>query len=283
MSNQIDSAVETEETTDVTTTDVDEEVVIAEDDGLEVDEDFTDTDSEETDEDGESAPEDEKTEEKDSKKDKPKQSKEKNREFAEKRRAEKATREETELKVLKEFVGKNPFTNTPIETLRDVKVYKTMKQIEKNGGDPVQDYHKYAGLEEQQAIDNEKTRTENIKKDVEDFRSAFPDVNLNNLNKDKDFVKFSNKFIGKVPLKDIYEAYNGVRGSLKASAEETAKKEIARKIAKDNSSAGNLATAGDAGAPKYSLEQIGKMSQSEIDKNWKDVEASYNYWQTHKK
>ena len=165
MSNQIDSAVETEETTDVTTTDVDEEVVIAEDDGLEVDEDFTDTDSEETDEDGESAPEDEKTEEKDSKKDKPKQSKEKNREFAEKRRAEKATREETELKVLKEFVGKNPFTNTPIETLRDVKVYKTMKQIEKNGGDPVQDYHKYAGLEEQQAIDNEKTRTENIKKE----------------------------------------------------------------------------------------------------------------------
>ena len=283
MSNQIDSAVETEETTDVTTTDVDEEVVIAEDDGLEVDEDFTDTDSEETDEDGESAPEDEKTEEKDSKKDKPKQSKEKNREFAEKRRAEKATREETELKVLKEFVGKNPFTNTPIETLRDVKVYKTMKQIEKNGGDPVQDYHKYAGLEEQQAIDSEKTRTENIKKDVEDFRSAFPDVNLNDLNKDKDFVKFSNKFIGKVPLKDIYEAYNGVRGSLKASAEETAKKEIARKIAKDNSSAGNLATAGDAGAPKYSLEQIGKMSQSEIDKNWKDVEASYNYWQTHKK
>lgn len=283
MDNQIDSAVETEETTDVTTTDVDEEVVIAEDDEQEVDEEFTDTDSEETDDDGESAPEDEKTDDKDGKKDKPKQSKEKNREFAEKRRAEKATREETELKVLKEYVGKNPYTGDPIETLRDVKVYKTMKQIEKNGGDPVQDYHKYAGLEEQKAIDNEKTRTENIKKDVEDFRSAFPDVNLNDLNKDKDFVKFSNKFIGKVPLKDIYEAYNGVRGSLKASAEETAKKEIAKKIAKDNSSAGNLATAGDAGAPKYSLEQIGKMSQSEIDKNWKDVEASYNYWQTHKK
>ncbi|MBO5068136.1 MAG: hypothetical protein J6C62_07030, partial [Clostridia bacterium] len=202
---------------------------------------------------------------------------------ADKRRAEKAQREETELKVLKEFVGKNPFTNTPIETLRDVKVYKTMKQIEKNGGDPIQDYHKYAGLEEQQAIDSEKTRTENIKKDVEDFRSAYPDVNLNDLNKDKEFVKFSNKLIGKVPLKDVYEAYNSVKSSLKASAEETAKKEIARKIAKDNTSAGNLATAGDAGAPKYSLEQIGKMSKSEIDKNWKDVEASYNYWQTHKK
>lgn len=283
MDNQIDSAVETEETTDVTTTDVDEEVVIAEDDEQEVEQEFTDTDSEDTDDDGESESEEEKTEEKDSKKDKPKQSKEKNKEFADKRRAEKAQREETELKVLKEFVGKNPFTNMPIETLRDVKVYKTMKQIEKNGGDPIQDYHKYAGLEEQQAIDSEKTRTENIKKDVEDFRSAYPDVNLNDLNKDKEFVKFSNKLIGKVPLKDVYEAYNSVKSSLKASAEETAKKEIARKIAKDNSSAGNLATAGDAGAPKYSLEQIGKMSQSEIDKNWKDVEASYNYWQTHKK
>lgn len=284
MDNQIDSAVETEETTDVTTTDVDEEVVIAEDDGQEVEqEEFTDTDLEETDNDGESESEEEKTEEKDSKKDKPKQSKEKNKEFAEKRRAEKAQREETELKVLKEFVGKNPFTNMPIETLRDVKVYKTMKLIEKNGGDPIQDYHKYAGLEEQQALDSEKTRTESIKKDVESFRSAYPNVDLNDLSKDKEFVKFSNKLIGKVPLKDVYEAYSSVKLSLKASAEETAKKEIARKIAKDNSSAGNLATEGDAGAPKYSLEQIGKMSKSEIDKNWKDVEASYNYWQTHKK
>lgn len=282
MDNQIDSAVETEETTSVTTTDVDEEVVIAEDDGKEVDETFTDTDSDETDGDGESESKPEETEEKDSK-DKPKQSKEKNKEFAEKRRAEKAKAEEAELKFVKEYVGKNPYTNEPIETLRDVKVYKTMKQIEKNGGDPVQDYHKYAGLEEQKAIDSEKARTENIKKDVEDFRTAYPDVNLNDLHKDKEFVEFSNEFIGKVPLKTIYKAFCKVKTNLQATAEEAAKKEIARKLAKDNSSAGNLATAGDAGAPKYSLEQIGKMSQSEIDKNWKDVEASYNYWQKYKK
>ena len=282
MNNQLDSAVKTEEATNVNTTDVDEEVVIAEDDGKEVDELFTDTDSEEIEDDGESESKSEKAEEKDSK-DKPKQSREKNKEFAEKRRAEKVRAEETELKVLKEYVGKNPYTNEPIETLRDVKVYKTMKQIEKNGGDPIQDYHKYAGLEEQKAIDNEKTRTESIKKDVEDFRSAYPDVDLNDLNKDDDFIKFSNKLLGKVPLKDVYEAYSNVKQSIQASAEVMAKKEIARKLAKDNSSAGNLATAGDAGAPKYSLEQIGKMSQSEIDKNWKDVEASYNYWQKNKK
>lgn len=283
MDNQIDSAVETEETTDVTTTDVDEEVVIAEDDGQEVEQEFTDTDSEETDDDGESATEEEKTEETDSKKDKPKQSKEKNKEFADKRRAEKAQREETELKVLKEFVGKNPFTNTPIETLRDVKVYKTMKQIEKNGGDPVQDYHKYAGLEEQQAIDVEKARSEKIKSDINDFKAVYPQVNLNELGKDKDFVEFSNKLLGDIPLKTVYEAYNGLKNSLKLNAEETAKKEVARKLAKENTSVGNLATLGDAGAPKYSLEQIGKMSKSEMDKNWKDVETSYNYWQTHKK
>lgn len=283
MDNQIDSAVETEETTDVTTTDVDEEVVIAEDDGQEVEQEFTDTDSEETDDDGESATEEEKTEETDSKKDKPKQSKEKNKEFADKRRAEKAQREETELKVLKEYVGKNPYTGETIETLRDVKVYKTMKQIEKNGGDPVQDYHKYAGLEEQQAIDGEKARSEKIKRDINDFKAVYPQVDLNELGKDKDFVEFSNKLLGSNSLKTVYEAYNGLKNSLKANAEETAKKEIARKLAKENTSVGSLATSGDAGAPKYSLEQIGKMSKSEMDKNWKDVEASYNYWQTHKK
>lgn len=273
MENQVDSAVKTEETTPVTTTDVDEDVVLAEGDSKEVEEDFTDTDS--------------KAEEGNSKetegKEKPKQSKEKNKEYADKRRAEKLKAEETELKVLKEYVGKNPYTNEPIETLRDVKVYKTMKQIEKNGGDPIQDYHKYAGLEEQKAIDSEKTRAESIKKDVDDFKVAYPDVNLNELNKDDNFVQFANDFVGKVPLKNIYKAYCSVKEHLKTTAEELAKQDIARKIAKENTSVGNLAVDGDANAPKYSLEQIGKMSQSEINKHWKDVEASYNYWQKHKK
>ncbi len=278
MENQNISAQETVETTEVTTNEVDEEVVIAEDDGKEVEQLFTD--SEETEDNAESETKTEETEEKE---EKPKQSKEKNKEFAEKRRAEKAKTEETELRVLKEFVGKNPYTNMPIETLRDVKIYKTMKQIEKDGGDPVQDFHKYAGLEEQKAIDTEKSRAENIKKDVAEFKTAFPDVNLNELSQDKDFVKFSNKLLGKVSLKEVYEAYKDVKDSLKVNAEESAKKEIAKKIAKDNTSAGNLATSGNANAPMYTLEQIGKMSRSEIDKNWKDVEASYNYWQKHKK
>ncbi|MBR2377451.1 MAG: hypothetical protein IKA85_06780 [Clostridia bacterium] len=247
----------------MTTNEVDEEVVIAEDDGKEVDAIFTETE--------------EKAEE--GKEEKVKQSKEKNREFADKRRAEKNAKEESELKFLKEYVGKNPYTNEPIETLRDVKVFKTMKQIDKNGGDPVGDYHKYAGLEEQKAIDSEKARTEQIEKEVKEFRESYPDINLNELSKEQDFVKFSNKLIGRVSLKDIYEAYSSLRSGLKESAEETAKTEIARKLAKDNTSAGNLSAVGDVGAPKYTLEQIGKMSQSEIDKNWKDVEASYNYWQ----
>ena len=280
MDNQIDSAVETEETTDVTTTDVDEEVVIAEDDGKEVDETFTDTDTEtdSTDENTENA--EEGTE---SKTEKPKQSKEENKKFADKRRSEKAQKEEAELKFLKEYVGTNPYTNEKIENLRDAKVYKTMKLIHDKGGDPITDYHKYAGMEEQKVVDNEKARTEKIKKEVEEFRTAYPDVNLNTLNQDKDFVKFSNKLLGRVSLKEVYELYSDTKASLKTEAETKAKTEVARKLAKDNSSAGNLATVGDAGAPKYTLEQIGKMSKSDIDKNWKDVETSYNYWQSHKK
>lgn len=273
MENLKDSAVTTEDFTEVDTNSVDEEVTLAEGDDGEVEQEFTDTDAEE----GESE-----SNESEVKEEKPKQSKEKNKEFAEKRRAEKLKAEETELKVLKEYVGKNPYTGEPIETLRDVKVYKTMKNIEKQGGDPIQDYHKYAGLEEQQAIDNEKSKTERIKKDVDDFRKAYPDVNLNELNNDKDFVKFSDKLLGKVSLKDVYEAYSSIKGDIKAVAEETAKKDIAKKIAKENTSVGSLSATGDAGSPKYTLEQIGKMTRNEINKNWKDVESSYDYWRTHK-
>lgn len=265
MENQLDSAVTMEETTEVDTNSVEEEITIAEGDEKEVEQEFTDSNEEE------------KVEEK-----KPKQSKEVNKEFAEKRRAEKRATEEAELKVLKEYVGKNPYTNEPIETLRDVKVYKTMKQIEKNGGDPIQDYHKYAGLEEQKVIDNEKARTETIQKEVNEFKKAYPNVNLNDLREDKDFVNFSDKFIGKVPLKDIYEAFEGVRKGLKVNAEEKAKTEIAKKIAKEQTSV-KIEASGDANAPMYTMEQIGKMSPKEIDRNWSDVEASYNYWQKHKK
>jgi hypothetical protein len=274
MENQIDSAVTTEEVTSVTTNEVDEDVVLAEDDGKEVESEFTEeaeteTETEEVEEEG--------------KKEKPKQSKEKNKEYAEKRRMDKANKEEAELNFVKEYVGKNPYTGEEIQTLRDVKVYKTMKQIEKNGGDPIADYHKYAGLEEQKAVDSEKLRQESIKKDVEGFKKAYPNVDLNELSKDKDFVKFSDKLIGKVSLKDVYEAYEGVRNSLKANAEESAKKEVARKIAKENTSVGSLATSGDANAPMYSMEQLARMSKSEVSKDWKNVEASYDYWQKHKK
>lgn len=277
MENQVDSAVTTEETTTVTTTEVDEDITIAEGDEVEVEEEFTDT---EANDDGVEV-NIKGTDDEDGKEEKPRQSKEKNKGFKERRLAQ--AKEEAELNVLKEYVGKNPYTNEPIETLRDVKVYKTMKQIEKNGGDPVQDYHKYAGLEEQKAIDDKKTKEDNIKKDIEDFRKAFPDVDLKELSKDKDFVAFSNKLLGKNSLKEVYDAYSSVKNGLQAKAEESAKKEIARKIAKDNTSAGSLATVGDANAPKYTLEQIGKMSTNEIDSHWKDVEASYNYWQKHKK
>lgn len=282
MENQLDSAVKTEETTSVTTKDVDEDVVLAEDDGEEVDTMFTDTDLEETDDKGESEAKPKETEEKEGK-EKPKQSKEDNKKFAERRREEKAKNEEIELKILKEFVGKNPYTGDPIETLRDVKVYKTMKQIEKDGGDPVQDYHKYAGMEEQKAIDNQKVKKETIKKDVADFKDAFPNVDLNDLGKDKEFVEFANDFVGKVPLKSIYKAYSQIKTNLQTTAEEKAKQDVARKLAKDNTSAGNISSSGDANAPRYTIEQMQRMSTSEISKNWKDVEESYDYWQKHKK
>lgn len=273
MEDILISAQETVESTEVTTNEVDEEVALAEGDGKEVDAIFTDTEEEVK----------ETKSEEEGKKEKAKQSKEENRKFADKRRADKLAMEEAELKTIKEYIGKNPYTNEPIETLRDVKVLKTMKQIDKDGGDPVADYHKYAGLEEQKAIDTEKAKTESIKKEVEDFKAEFPNVDLNELSKEQDFVKFSNKLIGKVPLKDIYEAYASVRNSLKASVEETTKNEIVKKMAKDNSSAGSLQNVGDVGAPKYTREQIGKMSKAEIEKNWKDVEESYDYWNRHRK
>lgn len=260
------------ETTETKT--LDEEIAIAEGDKTETVEDFTDTDQKTGDkpEEGEEG-----------KKEKTKQTKEQNKVFAEKRRTEKAIQEESELKFLKEYVGDNPYTHEPIQTLRDAKVYKTMKQIEKDGGDPIQDYHKYAGREEQKAIETEKEKEEKIRADVKSFREAHPDIDLHELQKDEQFKAFSNKMLGKIPMKDIYDSYITLKGGISAKANETAKEDLAKKMAKDNTSAGNLSASGAVDAPKYTLAQLGKMSKSEIDADWDNVEASYDYWQKHKK
>ena len=102
---------------------------------------------------------------------------------------------------IKEAVdGVNPFTNQPIEDDIDVEEYLAMKEIKKQGGDPLTDYSKYHKdkQKEEAKIAEQKLKDEEwIQNDYKDFKSKHPEVNLEKLALDTAFMQFAEELVGK--------------------------------------------------------------------------------------
>ena len=212
------------------------------------------------------------------------QSAEVNSEFARRRReAEQQEKirkaeENARTKAVIEAVGINPYTKEPITDAEDVDQYLAMKQIEKEGGDPVADFPKFIKkqkAEKEAAATAEADRVAAQKKDIEDFQAAYPDVKLQDLANDTDFNTFCDGKLGNKPLKDIYASYLAFRAKLIGDGEKKAQQKAVSKKAKESASVGSLAnTGGDSDDGLYTIEQIKKMSQDEIEANFDKVQKS---------
>lgn len=165
---------------------------------------------------------------------------------------------QAKMEGLKEGLGgKNPYTDTPIEDDIDMQTYLTMKEIEKSGGDPVMDFAKYSAnkrREEAKAAAEKAKETDWYAADRAEFRKAHPEVTddaLNELLQDETFSAFADKMVGKVPLKDIYESFNTMRGIFDGEANEKAERMYAKKL----SSPASLGGTGNF-VPKRRIEDI---------------------------
>ena len=79
------------------------------------------------------------------------------------KKAEETAREKAIIEVLN---GKNPYTNEEIKDHADVEEYLLMKEIEKNGGDPLSDFSKYQ--KEKDKKENEtNSKVNKLNEDVE--------------------------------------------------------------------------------------------------------------------
>ena len=77
---------------------------------------------------------------------KPKQTQEQNSENTRRRREaerQKELKQAREQAIIETLGGVNPFTNEPMTDSIDVEEYLAMKEISKNGGDPLNDYSKF--------------------------------------------------------------------------------------------------------------------------------------------
>jgi hypothetical protein len=236
-------------------------------------EEFSDSNDENKDE-KESSDDDEKGKAKDSddKNDKKKQSKEENRKFAERRRERekqekdrKAIEEKAYRKAILEIVKINPYTEKEIKTDKDVQVYLNMKKLEEAGLDPVSDYWQ---LDEVIAKEKEKEGSSKIdpKQDALQFVKDFPDVSLADLNKDPRFLKFAKGKIGIIPLSEVYSDFQEFIEELDSEADKKARSLMAKAKATPG-----VTTTEKSDNEYYTIEEIKKMPQAEISKNWDKV------------
>lgn len=211
------------------------------------------------------------------------QSKKDNERFAKERREreakEKALKEvehKAYVKGLLESVdNKNPFTNEAIVDEHDIQEYLTMREMDKKGLDPIADYHKFTKQQakEKQTQENQvmNKRDENwYLKDREEFEAKHPDTSLEKLQEDSRFVKFAKAKVGVQPLNEIYEDYTSLLEEFDAETD----KKIRKAVAKAMSTPGSASATEPPKDEFFTLDQIKKMTQAEVDANFDKVQAS---------
>jgi len=268
------------ETTDTTKTDVAEKTendLFSDTDENDVKQEDTKTDPKKSTDEGQPDGEEEESSKR--------QSREDNRKYAEMRREkerQEKERQEIERKAYRKGLieainGVNPYTNKKIEDDFDVEEYMTMREIEKDGLDPVADYSAY--LKKKKRLETAPPTSgvrsqEWLENDARQFLQKYPEVNLETLLDDKLFVKFSDGKLGNQTLARVYEDYTELMETLNAETD----KKIRLAVARSKSSPGSVETGKKTeDSTYYSWEQLQKMSTEEVDKNYDKVMKSYNY------
>lgn len=239
------------------------------------DADFSDGDAKDS-EDPE-AKEDKPAEEKPKSKDANAENARRRREAERKAELEKARQEAREAAIIETLGGKNPYTNEEMKDSADVREYLAMREIEKEGGDPLTDYAKHVKKKEKEAEAAAKKQSEDAewyKKDYENFSEKYPDVKLDELIGDPLFQKYSDGRVGRMPLSELYEGFCEITAGAEKRAENKAKQTLANKKA----SPGALSGANPSDSGFFTKEQVRAMSPEEIRKNYDKIRASMSKW-----
>ena len=222
---------------------------------------FTDTDKDETPKSEEKKPQD-------------------NSENARRRReAERqAELKKTRYEAIKEATdGVNPYTNEPMVDEVDIEEYLAMKEIAKKGGDPLKDFAKFTKDKQKEELkikQQEEEQDDWINKDYEDFRAKYPKVDLTELDKDENFKAFAEDKVGKVPMSQIYASYQ----DLVSNIQKKERQEAARLVANAKASPGSLTSPETSDNDFFTREQVAKMSQEEVHKNYDKIRKSMTKW-----
>lgn len=208
------------------------------------------------------------------------QSRERNAEEARKRREaekQKAIQTARVEAVLEATGGVNPYTGNAMTDADDVDEYLTMKRIEKDGKDPLADYSEWvkqqARKQKQEAQAREKAQAK-ARDDMDAFRRAYPDVNIQQLLGDESFSDYADGKLGNKPLTEIYEKYQKLVGNTRVTEQEKA----AQALANSRATPGSASSTATPKTDFFTHEQVAKMSVQEVLANYDTIMKSKEKW-----
>ena len=236
-----DFTEDNEEFTDSADEDADDEEASEEEDDSE-----TEDESEENETDDADSNETEETEETEE------QAEEKTNSYQAQKRREREAREERLKKeayvkgMIEALGGENPYTGEKIEDSSDVEEYLMMRDLEKQGKDPVADFHKAVKQKAKDTATKEKEEQQRTQ-ELQDFATKYPNVKMSELLANERFVKFAGKRVGNEALSDIYADYLSFTSDLESDVEQKQRVKSAKKKATPGSLTGN----GDSAKQSY--------------------------------
>lgn len=220
----------------------------------------------------------EETQEGSTSEEKPKQDATKNKEFARQRREREreAERKKARFEGIKEVLTKNPYTNKPIEDDSDVEEYLLMKKIEEDGKDPITDYPEYVKKQAREAARGaakEQEKNDKVTRELEEFATAYPTVNVNDVLQDENFRSFAEEKLDKKSLSEVYASYLEIEEAELKAQKEAHSKAVA------SAAVGSLTNASEpADKDFFTIEQVKKMSEKEISDNYDKIRKSQERW-----
>lgn len=186
--------------------------------------------------------------------------KEQNRINAQRRKDERA-KKEAELekkgynKALKEAVdGVNPYTGKPINDDVDMEMYLEMRELEKQGKDPLTDYAEFVAEKSRKSRKEQtlkKQQEEYATKDIEDFSKSYPDIDVNKLFNDERFNSFADGKLGNKPLREVYNDFLKFESFYEQKAEDDSTEKAVKKYARTQSAMGSMKNPGTPKKKSY--------------------------------
>ena len=185
-----------------------------------------------------------------------------------------------EVEMVKALHKSNPWTGEAIEDEYDVEEYLAMQALANEGKDPMTEYTKQLKANKRTAAQAAKEKAESAaqkqtraQEGLKEFREKYPDVNVQELFADEDFLKFGKNALEMVSLAGVYEAY------LPIKTERDRIQKAAAMAANSSVAVGSVTSATPAADSEFfTPEQVRKMSKEEIHENYEKIRKSQEKW-----